>query len=65
MKNKSLVIKDFSWKNVEIIMQLTSYSNNKQLAILLYDVLKCPQVNKKTPRSTDKKTLPLLKLIHQ
>ena len=31
-----------------------------QLAILLYDVLKCPQVNKKTPRSTDKKTLPLL-----
>lgn len=31
-----------------------------QLAILLYDVLKCPVVNKKTPRSTDKKTLPLL-----
>ena len=31
-----------------------------QLAILIYDVLKCPQVNKKTPRSTDKKTLPLL-----
>ena len=31
-----------------------------QLAILLYDVLECQQVNKKTPRSTDKHTLPLL-----
>lgn len=32
--------------------------SSTQLAILLYDVLKLPPVNKKMPRSTDKKTLP-------
>ena len=37
MNNKSLIIKDFSWNDVEVIMQITSYSNNNQLAILLYE----------------------------
>ena len=37
MEKKSLIIKNFSWDDVEIFMEITSYSNNNQLAILLYE----------------------------
>lgn len=36
-KLNPLKLKDFSWNDVEVVMQLTSYSNNNQLAILLYE----------------------------
>ena len=37
MEKKSLIIKDFSWEDKEVVMEITSYSNNNQLAILLYE----------------------------
>lgn len=37
MEKKSLIIKNFSWDDVEVFMEITSYSNNNQLAILLYE----------------------------
>ena len=37
MEKKSLILKNFSWDDVEVLMEITSYSNNNQLAILLYE----------------------------
>ena len=34
---KSLKIKDYFWKNVDVVMEITTYAANDQLAILLYD----------------------------
>ena len=36
MENK-LLIKNYAWKDLEIVMQVTSYQNNGQIAILLYE----------------------------
>ena len=36
MENK-LLIKNYAWEDLEIIMQVTSYQNNGQIAILLYE----------------------------
>lgn len=35
--SKSLIIKDFSWDDREVRMEVTSYENNNNLAILLYE----------------------------
>lgn len=32
-----LLIKNYAWEDLEILMQVTSYQNNGQLAILLYE----------------------------
>lgn len=34
---KSLLIKNYSWDEVEVLMEVTSYQNNNNLAILLYE----------------------------
>lgn len=34
---ESLLIKDYDWDEKEVIMEITSYQNNNNLAILLYD----------------------------
>jgi len=36
MENK-LLIKNYAWEDLEIVMQVTSYQNNGQIAILLYE----------------------------
>ena len=36
MENK-LLIKNYAWEDLEILMQVTSYQNNGQIAILLYE----------------------------
>lgn len=34
---KDLKMKDYFWKVITVVMEITTYANNDQLAILLYD----------------------------
>jgi len=44
----------------EQLTEPINLTSNTQLAILVYDVLKIPPVNKKKPRSMDKETIPMI-----